>query len=202
MADICCIKDCEGRASRRGLCQAHYNRMRKGISLDEPLQTQHHGLSTKERFDRWWKEDPETGCWLWQGKLLSTGYGQFNLDGTRPVLSHRAAWILHKGEIPENPNSAYKTYYMCHKCDNPQCVNPDHLFLGDQQSNMDDKMGKGRHGYGISQGANHGNAKVTEDDVRTIRASSDSLTVLAKRYGIAKSTMAAIRKRETWKHVE
>lgn len=198
----CCIKDCKNKVSRRGLCVAHYARLLNGKSLDEPLQMQHHGLSTKDRFDRWWKEDEKTGCWIWQGKLQKTGYGQFNLTGSRPIPSHRAAWLLYKGEIPENPNSAYKTYYLCHKCDNPACVNPDHLFLGDQQSNMDDKMGKDRHNYGISRGVNHGNAKVTDEDVRAIRASSDSLTVLSRRYGMAKSTLAAIRKRETWKHVE
>lgn len=170
--------------------------------MDEPLQAQHHGLSKRERFERWWKEDQETGCWNWQGKLLDTGYGQFNLNGDRPVLSHRAAWLIYRGEIPHNPNSAYGTYYLCHTCDNPQCVNPDHLFLGDQQSNMNDKMAKARHNYGISRGVNHGNAKVSEGDIRTIRASADSLTTLSKRYGLAKSTVAAIRKRETWKHVE
>lgn len=198
----CVIKDCGGKPSRRGLCAAHYARLLAGRSLDEPLQQQHHGLSKKERFNKWWKEDPVTGCWNWTGKLLDTGYGQFNLTGSRPVLSHRAAWILYKGDIPDNPSSAYGTYYMCHTCDNPACVNPDHLFLGDQQANMDDKMGKDRHNYGVSRGVNHGNAKVTEDDVRAIRASSESLSALAKRYGVARSTMAAIRKRETWQHVE
>jgi hypothetical protein len=201
MAD-CSIKGCEKQARNRGLCSAHYERLRLGKSLSGDLQTQHHGLAPIERFNKWWVADDATGCWMWQGKLNKHGYGQFNMGGSRPLLSHRASWVLHNGEIPDNPNSAYKTYYVCHTCDTPACVNPKHLFLGDQQSNMDDKMGKDRHEYGISRGVNHGNAKLTEDLVREIRASEETTLQLHRRLGIARSTLDMVRKRLTWKHVE
>jgi len=99
---------------------------------------------------------PFTDCWFWIGsKHSSKGYGSFRLK--KPIKAHRASWILYKGEIPEN-------LHVLHKCDNPLCVNPDHLFLGTNADNVKDKVAKKRqykplpeqhHFYGKKLSKNH-----------------------------------------------
>ena len=86
-----------------------------------------------------WKFVPVRGegCWLWQGAQNRKGYGQFRCQGTLHIAS-RFVWELTYGGIPEGQQ-------VLHKCDNPPCVNPEHLFLGTNQENVDDKMAKKRH---------------------------------------------------------
>lgn len=80
--------------------------------------------------------DDETGCWLWCGSRFSTGYGLISYD--RLWKAHRLVWTLVNGEIPPN-------IQVCHKCDTPPCINPNHLFLGTAKQNQQDKAAKGRH---------------------------------------------------------
>lgn len=144
--------------------------------------------TANERF--WVKVDKsprQSGCWHWTAFRDSDGYGRFWLDGTM-VSASRAAWILTKGDVPPGME-------VLHRCDNPRCVNPDHLFLGTKTDNMADRDRKGRvargdnHGrrlhpeayehlrgdgwYATHQnqasGENHGSAKLTWDDVHAIR---------------------------------
>lgn len=89
--------------------------------------------------ERFWSKttpEPNSGCWLWTASLGSTGYGQISIDG-RHRKAHRVSWELHNGEIPDG---------MCvlHRCDVPSCVNPEHLWLGDQPANLKDMWAKGR----------------------------------------------------------
>lgn len=101
----------------------------------------------------WPKVARGDGCWLWDGPMHGkTGYGQFNCDGSR-CFAHRAAWILTHGPIPPG-------MFICHRCDTPRCVRPDHLFLGTQSDNMRDMHSKGRsvfqkHPEKLRRGDNH-----------------------------------------------
>lgn len=90
----------------------------------------------KERlFEKIVKSD---GCWEWIGAKHRFGYGMIRLGGTQPkITASRASWLVHNGEIPNG-------MHVCHKCDNPQCTNPDHLFLGTAGDNANDKEQKGR----------------------------------------------------------
>jgi hypothetical protein len=87
---------------------------------------------------RFWSYVNRTdGCWEWAGGRLATGYGYFRLKG-RPVTAHRFAWYLAHGNIPPGA-------FVCHRCDNRKCANPEHLFLGSHLDNMADVVARKRH---------------------------------------------------------
>lgn len=93
----------------------------------------------------WWQDrivpEPNTGCHIWMGTVCRLGYGRIRRPGSprnsSPVLVHRIAWEREFGPIPDGLK-------VCHRCDNPSCVNPDHLFLGTQRDNLRDMFAKGR----------------------------------------------------------
>ncbi len=128
-------------------------------------------------------------CWEWTGGFHSNGYGAVTFD-YRQYLTHRVAYRLVHGDIAEG-------LYVCHRCNNPRCCNPHHLYAGTAAENSRQMVEDGRAYRGEHQWA----AKLTADDVRAIRASSERHRVLAKRYGVAHTTIGAIRRRKRWRHV-
>jgi hypothetical protein len=142
-----------------------------------------------ERFGTKWSEDPGSGCWVWTANALPSGYGLIRVsreDGIR--VAHRVSWLLHRGPIPPGMR-------VCHRCDNPPCVNPDHLFLGTPKDNTRDMLMKGRHAYGrrLPQ------SKLTPEAVAEIRASPESSSSICRRYGVTDSTIRYVRRGDTWK---
>lgn len=129
-------------------------------------------------------------CWLWTGKKGPKGYGVATYRG-RSMLAHRFSYELHYGPM------FMEGMFVLHRCDNPLCVCPDHLFLGSQQDNIDDMVSKHRHAHGERTK----NAKLTEIDVRTIRSSREPSSVLARQYGVSSTAIYCIRKRKTWTHI-
>lgn len=148
------------------------------------------GRSVSERF--WLKVKKSAGCWEWCGAGSAKGPGNFN-PGGRTVSAHRFSWELHYGRVDDG-------LWVLHKCDNPRCVRPDHLFLGTAQDNVDDMYSKQR----AIVGSAHARAKLTESDVREIRrAHGDGVQqkLLAARFGVCKQVVNRIVHREDWKHV-
>lgn len=93
---------------------------------------------------------------------------------------------------------------VLHTCDNPSCINPDHLFAGSVKDNADDMMRKGRGRCGVMPGVANAHAKLTDDIIRDIRlraASGETHRVIADRYGVARATVSAIVRRKSWRHV-
>lgn len=95
------------------------------------------GSTVKKRFLSFTTKT--TSCWLWNGNLDKDGYGRIFVAGRGKVRAHRIAFELYKHKIP-------KKLLVCHKCDNPRCVRPAHLWLGTHVDNMQDMISKGRHG--------------------------------------------------------
>ncbi len=131
---------------------------------------------------------PKGDCWLWRGRLEPSGYARVQYLG-KPEYVHRAAYKIAVWPIPDG-------LMVCHTCDVRHCVRPEHWFLGTQKDNIQDAVRKGRHAHG-----ERGNAKLTEADVRSIRESHEPTRILSARYCVAKQTIRAIRRGDSWMHV-
>jgi hypothetical protein len=152
--------------------------------------------------DRFWRNVNKTEtCWLWTASTNPFGYGVLRYRG-RSLTMHRQSWELHFGPIPDG-------LCVLHKCDVPQCVRPDHLFIGTKKDNMQDASRKGRTSpqtmrdvYVRAGRASH--SKLTEDDVRAIRAghaAGSTLKALGERHGLTKAGVSLIVRRKTWTDV-
>lgn len=151
--------------------------------------------SPEQRF--WPNVERGETCWIWTGKCSRAGYGYLRLETRKPVYAHRLSWALNVGPIPDG-------LCVLHRCDNPPCVRPDHLFLGTQAENMADMASKKRsRGAGL-RGSRNGLAKLTESDVVEIRravAGGTQQCVVAERLGVSRSIISNVVRRETWTHI-
>lgn len=153
-------------------------------------------LSIEVRF--WNKVKKTNTCWIWSAANNYT-YGLFYVNG-KIVKAHRFSWELCNGVIPKG--KGYHGICVCHKCDNPLCVNPKHLFLGTNKDNMLDRNSKKRHA--VLKGIDNPKAKLTEFQVLDIRSRPiyhGSQPVLAKEFGVVQSVISSIITRKTWRHI-
>jgi hypothetical protein len=158
-----------------------------------------------KRLDKTPGQGPEGTCWVWKGSRYVYGYGSLSVDG-RLTRTHRIAWELANGPIPEGMK-------VLHKCDNPPCCNPEHLFIGTDADNVADKIEKGR-GPDMKAvslyrqnpaGERNGMAKLTDKEVLEIRAifayGVTTLQELADQFNSSVCNIARIVKRRTWRHI-
>lgn len=135
--------------------------------------------------DELYMPEPNSGCWLWLAGYFNTGYGQY-----KHLQAHRVSYAKRFGPIPAG-------LHVCHKCDNRACVNPDHLFLGTPKDNGSDAAKKGR----TAHGERNGQTKLTEREVRTIRAFAGigaNQSVLGEMFGVTQSTIWLILRGKKW----
>lgn len=135
-------------------------------------------------------QGPNGDCWEWRGSRWKNGYGRLGWKRGTLRVTHIALEIdgrpVRDGEM------------ACHRCDNPPCVRPDHLFPAPGLVNVQDKVAKGRH----IKGDAHKSSRLTDDDIRDIRADQRIAREIAPAYGISISNVQAIKSRRTWRHVE
>lgn len=154
---------------------------------------------TPEVIERFWSQvdrRSDDECWEWRGKLTrgGRGYGYLHFAGVRHIAS-RLAYELENGVIP-------KGLHVLHKCDNPPCCNPKHLFVGTQADNVRDMVEKKRNG--VVCGEDNGQHKLTAEQVLDIRRGLlDGVPgrQLARAYGVSPRTIRFIKRNETWKDV-
>lgn len=133
---------------------------------------------------------PQGDCWEWAKGRVQQGYGRLSV-GRSEVRAHRFSYELAYGPIPEG-------MMVCHRCDNPPCCNPEHLFLGTALENNQDKAEKDRTLYG----EDHHKAKLKDEDIIAIRNDPRSHRQMAAVYGVTHGLIGMIRRREIWARVE
>ena len=144
--------------------------------------------------ERFWEKVDILGkneCWEWLGSINEDGYGSFKYTGG--CLAHRCAWVLSNGDIPQKME-------VCHRCDNPSCCNPNHLFLGTHTDNMKDMISKGR--CFDKRGERNSNAKLTKSDVVEIyrrHNGGEPQREIARDFGVTQSAVSYILKGKSWK---
>lgn len=144
------------------------------------------------RFEEKFMPEPNTGCWLWIGALVPDGYGSFRLSTHISIKAHRLSWLTYCGPIPGDAQ-------VLHRCDVRSCVNPDHLFLGDNDANVADRVAKGRSAR--NWGRKSPTAKLTEEQAAAILRDPRTHAEIAADYGISTGPVQAIKAGKGWRHV-
>lgn len=167
---------CDSISIARGLCRKHYIQERNNGSL-----ISHAKLTKDEIFEsRIHKTD---SCWVWIGARNSAGYGMLQLqEGGKKIRAHRYSYELYKGGL-------LNTDLVLHSCDNPSCVNPEHLRKGTHAENSKDKVNRNRTKYGES----HWSYKLTTVQVHQIRTATGTNSQIAASFGVNQSTVSRIK---------
>ena len=181
----CSVDGCDrtiGRHGARGLCPMHYKRWK--ISGDaSQTKTAPASMATEERLKWHGWSVANDGCWEFSGNRDCDGYGTFTGVGRTPVRAHRVAYEATFGTIPYG-------MVVRHKCDNPPCVNPDHLEVGTHKQNTGDAVDRGR----MATGERHGMHRLTDDEVAEIRDEYTTSPItqrqLAKKYSCSQSQIS------------
>lgn len=190
----CAVDGCDGKYETKGFCGKHYQRMWKYGDVNTVKKQTNKYLPVLERFEMKVEIRDGSDCHWWTGANVR-GYGQLKVNG-KTMLAHRFAYERRFGKIPDG-------LFVCHKCDNPPCVNPDHLFTGTHQDNMDDRDSKNR--LVTVRGERNGKSKLTEVKVLDIKKRlyrGEKILGIAKIYGVSENTIGAIKQGVTWRHVK
>ena len=184
ISKICSVEGCGLKYSCRGLCSKHYDRLRKSGRLD----TKRHDPSIEPFSAYFWRRvavtADDTKCWIWQASKRGLGYGTIEFQGKQYTATH-LAWLVTYGKLP--------TRILLHSCDNPPCVNPNHLKEGTHRDNTEDMCRKGRSFH-----------KLTVENVLEIRervANGEGIRAVARLFSVTHDSVRKIILRKSWKFV-
>lgn len=156
------------------------------------MTVERHPITDRDEERFWAKVEPSRdSCWIWHGAKVPDGYGSFAL-GYGSVKAHRFVWLLYHGEIPAGA-------HVLHKCDVRSCVNPGHLFLGDNDANVADRVAKGRSAR--NWGSKSPTCKLTPEQAAAILADKRPHKEIAAQYGISEGPVRKIKSGKGWQHV-
>lgn len=194
----CKIDGCDLPNVAKSMCDRHYTRLRRHGDPSVTLRTPRDAdLAERLEYTGWTEilRRPDLGpCWEWNGFRTKTRYGQISVGDSKKTHASRIAYIAWVGPIEDGQ-------FACHHCDNPPCINPAHLFAGTPKDNSEDCANKGRIPHGERQWGH----KLTEDEVRTIRAAyatgMSTQAAMARRYGVSTSNINAVIHGKTWARV-
>lgn len=194
----CKVQYCEKYTKKLtlGYCSMHYHRMwRHGTTDDSRVRIPE--ISDTIGMQTYLKSkiiiDKKTGCWLWQGTKEKKGYGVLGKKKKQYRVHRVSAYCFSGTEMDPS-------MFICHRCDVKNCINPDHLFSGTHQDNMDDGKMKNR----FSHGESHRLSKLKESDIHQIRKSillGKSCSSIAREYDMDPSTICDIKNGVIWSHV-
>lgn len=164
-------------------------RRRRTPMNPKPFPPTQRGPSPKlrDRFEKFFDRSDASSCWEWKGHRSSKGYGYFG----REKRAHRISWEIYHGPIPDN-------LHVLHRCDNPPCVNPAHLFLGTNIDNIADREQKGR---GAAFREHRSTTKLTRQQVLSIRADPRFQADIAADYGVSRSAVSLIKLNKRWQWI-
>src|SRR4249920_2161217 len=172
----CSVRGCGREAWAKNMCSRHYGINRH---YGTPLAEAGVHLTKMTPEERFWSlviKGPE--CWGWSGYTGGDGYGRITIGHNRQGKAHRFSYEIHRGPIPDGMQ-------VLHRCDNPPCTRPDHLFLGTARDNVADMDVKGRRKSVAHLGSDHGMAKLTERAVRTILKSKGPARIMAAKFNVS-----------------
>jgi len=189
----CKVDGCNRESVSKGFCDMHYRRDKK---FGSPYKRGKHKVdigNDEERFHKKYKKQ-KNGCWIWTAGTRPNGkgtlYGRHHTKQFGSIGAHRFSYIIKHGSIRGGS-------YICHKCDTPLCVNPDHLFESDHSGNMEDMTNKGRSFKGSGENKK-GRAKLTNEQAIEILKSKLSQSKLAKKYEVSQTTIGRIKRGEAY----
>jgi hypothetical protein len=185
----CAFNECDRDSKSKGYCDMHYRRLLKRGNVNDYGSKKVDLGNATERFNKKYQIQ-ENGCWLWTGGTRPNNkgipYPRHWTDDFKSIGAHRFAYKLAHGTIP-------KGMYVCHKCDTPLCVNPEHLFVGTHHDNMRDMVQKKRSFIG--RGENKiGLSKLTNQQAQQIRLMQISQSKIAALFGVSQSTIGRIKR--------
>ncbi len=187
----CLIEGCEREWIARHLCKKHYRQVTQEGRLAEFGKRFPPILTDTDFWQRAIITANPAKCWEWQRGFEAGGYGHAHIKG-KQWKAHRYSWFLTAGYDSK--------VNICHRCDNPKCINPNHLFEGDHKANSQDMVNKGR----VQRGEKHYLSNLSEQDVLTIRSMvGDGSThqSVADQFNVVRETVSQIIQRKTWKHI-
>lgn len=190
---VCDIPDCTKINYGKGYCKMHYLRTwRRGDpNIVLHAHSNYHGKTLKEIFESKFIRGNDNECWDWKG-YLQKGYGHIRYKSKKYTAS-RLSYELYVGSLDSKMS-------ICHTCHRPICVNPNHLYLGTHQENMQDMVVSNR----AAKGENHSQSKLTESKTKYIKlelTNGQSVTELAKKYNVSKGTISMIKNNKIWRHI-